>query len=108
MTSEQLEEQARADWQWLLEDERGRRVARTLRRWSLIDDVPPSGPIEHLARQNGMREVGWRLMGALRTAAPDGWLQLEAEHLQELEYLRTLRLQEEAKSARDTAAQGTP
>jgi hypothetical protein len=84
MTDEQLEAQAKADFTWLLDDPRGRRIARTLLRWTGVDDTGPMEGIEAMAAAAGGRRVGNLLKATMRKHDVEGWVRLEGEHAREL------------------------
>lgn len=81
---EQAEAQARLDYRWALGDQRGRRILRAMLRWSGVEDTGPVAGIEQMAFAAGARMVGNMLRAQLRKHAPEGWVQLEAEYVQEL------------------------
>lgn len=84
LTQEQLEAQARSDYRWLMEDPRGRRVARTVLRWSGIDDTGSIEGEAAMAFDAGKRVIGNLLKAQIRKHNPEGWVQLESEHVREL------------------------
>lgn len=84
LTLEQAEAQARNDYRWLLEDPRGRRIARAVLRWSQNDETGPTSGEGAMAFAAGARMVGNMLKAQLRKHNPEGWVQLEAEFVREL------------------------
>lgn len=84
LTVEQAEAQARLDYRWVLEDERGRRVLRAVLRWSGIEDTGPVAGIEALAAAAGSRMVGNILKAQIRKHDPEGWIRLETEFVRDL------------------------
>lgn len=84
LTQEQAEAQAALDWQWLLGDPRGQRIARTILRWSQCDATGPIDGIERMAVATGARMVGNLLKAQLRKHAEELWVRLEADYTREL------------------------
>lgn len=78
------EAQARGDFRWLLDDPRGRRIVRSILRWSQIDETGPTSGIEQMAYATGARMVGNLLKASIIKHGPESWIKLEAEHVQEL------------------------
>lgn len=111
LTPEQLEAQAEADYRWLIDDQRGRRIARAFLRWSGIDDTGPTQGAEAMALATGARMVGNLLRAHLRKYHPEGWVRMESEHTHELVFLaRQEDERQEAvrREARKHMDQGTP
>lgn len=100
LTDEQREAQTRADLDWWLSDQRGRRLARTLVRWSGIDDTGPLNGIEQMAEATGRRQIGNLLKAQIRKHVPELWILLETEHVQELVHIA--RVTEQRRRAADT------
>lgn len=111
LTAEQLEAQSRLDYAWLIDDQRGRRIARAILRWSGLEETGPQQGAEAMAYATGARMVGALLRAQIRKYHPEGWVRMESEHTQELVALaraedeRREALRQEAQKHMD---QGTP
>jgi hypothetical protein len=79
LTPDQLAAQAEDDFRWLLDDERGQRIARTLLCWTGVEEAGPVAGVEAMAFAAGSRAVGVMLKKALRQHHPEGWVHMEAE-----------------------------
>jgi hypothetical protein len=96
------EAQARLDYRWLLDDQRGRRLARLLLVWSAIEDpYQVGGASDVTAFVDGKRSVGWMLRHEMRRHYPEGWLLLETEHLHEQQEVRRQLEQQAERSETD-------
>ena len=98
LTDEQAEARARLDYSWLLADPRGRRLLRSVLRWSGIDDTGPVQGIELMAYAAGARMVGNMLKAQIRKHDPEGWVQLEAEYTRELVLQASQAVEEEKRA----------
>ncbi|MEY5098093.1 MAG: hypothetical protein RJA36_812 [Pseudomonadota bacterium] len=105
LTPEQADAKDRDALDWVVGDARGRRVLRAVLRWAGIEETGATEGIERMAFDAGRRMVGGMLRAQLRKHAPEGWVAMEAEHVQEL----ALQVAHEAREEeRKRAAQGTP
>jgi hypothetical protein len=93
MTPEQAEARTALDIEWLLGDERGRRIARTLVRWSGLGDTGPLEGVEAMARATGARQLGNVFARLLEKHCPEGWLACVREEIQDR--AEQMRLEEE-------------
>jgi hypothetical protein len=100
----QAEAQAKLDYRWLLEDPRGRRIVRDWLRWSGVEDTGPVEGIEAMACAAGRRMVGNLLRATLRKHDPEGWVRLEAEHVQELVLLAERQAKSDDRRAEEDGA----
>lgn len=104
----EAEAQACGDYRWLLDDSRGRRLARAVLRWSGITDTGPTKGTEEMAFAAGSRMVGNLLKAQIIKFAPEAWLRLEGEHVQELAAAARREVQQAAELQRDTPKDATP
>lgn len=82
-TAEESIGRDREAYEWLLEDPRGRRVARQLVKFAGLDEPGSIGSAESMAFDVGRRSVAVYLRERCGYLCPQSWLRFEAEHLQE-------------------------
>lgn len=85
----------RLRYRWLLDDERGRAIARDILLITGVDEPPVLADAGGLAYRAGAQGAGWKIRELLQRHHPNGWLQLESERLAEKRELQRQALERE-------------
>ena len=83
-TEQQTEALAGEAYRWLLDDERGRYIARRVLQWAGIEDTGPVSDVTAMAVATGRRMVGNLFRAQLRKHHPEGCVRFEAQWIEEL------------------------